>query len=184
MGKRGTKRLLAQTLLRLSKTTPIDKITVRRIAAESGLSMQTYYNHFKNRAELVLYIHQSEGERLMEKLESGQYSFEELVLANIRFYAEHREFMYNALTNTHGQDSYAVASAKNAHRVFAEYIARKQGWSELSPETDAQLRLYIYGSTLLYADWAFCSKNQTEEEFARTLIDAIPEKLKPLLLGD
>ena len=180
MSTRGTKRRLAATLLRLAETAPIDKITVRRIAAESGLSMQTYYNHFKNRDELVLYIHQSEGNRLMEKLESGEFSFKELVQANIRFYLAHKDFMYNALTNTRG--AYAITSAQNAYQVFAAYIAKRHGLYALPPDLDTELRLYIYGATHLYADWAFGESKLSEEAFADCLIDAIPERLKPLLL--
>ena len=55
--KRTSKQIFAETLLELSKRMPVDKITVKQIVDESGLSLQTFYNHFLDKADLILWIH-------------------------------------------------------------------------------------------------------------------------------
>lgn len=72
MKKRTSEEIFAETLLELSREMPLDKITVKRIVEESGLSLQTFYNHFKDKYELVLWIHKSEGDRTMAQVSAGR----------------------------------------------------------------------------------------------------------------
>lgn len=182
MKKRTAKEILAETLLELAKEQPIDKITVKKIVEESGLSLQTFYNHFTDKSALVLWIHKSFGDRLIEKFINGEKTFHELNLDNLKFYYDHRQFMQNALTNTHGQESYAKQSADNAYRVLSNYINIRQGWTELPEECRILLKLYIYGTIQAYADWAMREKDISIETFASYMENALPEKLKVLLL--
>lgn len=56
MKKRTSKQIFAETFLELSRELPIDKITVKKIVEESGLSLKTFYNHFSDKYSLMLYI--------------------------------------------------------------------------------------------------------------------------------
>ena len=51
MKKRTSKEIFSEALLELSRTTPVDKITVKQIVEASGLSLQTFYNHFKDKSK-------------------------------------------------------------------------------------------------------------------------------------
>ena len=48
-----SKDLLVQSLYELMREQPYEQITVRAIAANCGLSQRTFYNHFKDKHELV-----------------------------------------------------------------------------------------------------------------------------------
>ena len=54
-----SKDLLVQSLYELMREQPYEQITVRAIAANCGLSQRTFYNHFKDKHELVewSYLH-------------------------------------------------------------------------------------------------------------------------------
>lgn len=54
-----SKDLLVQSLYDLIREQPYEQITVRAIAAHCGLSQRTFYNHFKDKHELVewSYLH-------------------------------------------------------------------------------------------------------------------------------
>lgn len=184
MKKRSSKEYLAEALLELSRHTSVDKITVKQIVETSGLSLQTFYNHFKDKYELILWIHKSEGDRLIAQLGRDGYSFDDLSRDNLRFYMDHKEFMYNALTNTFGTVSYAELSADNAYRVWKEYILRHRGIDALPEEVDFDLKLYCYASVRMTAEWAFQMDGISMEDFLSYMRRAIPEKLQPFLLDD
>ena len=74
MKKRTSKDIFADTLLALAKQEPLERITVKQIVEESGLSLQTFYNHFHNKNELIIWIHRRVGERTLAKIEKGSYS--------------------------------------------------------------------------------------------------------------
>ena len=181
--KRTSKEIFAQTLLELSRHATVDRITVKQIVDESGLSLQTFYNHFRDKSELILWIHKSEGDRLIEKLrQGGGYTFRDMTMDNINFYIHHRDFFLNALTNTYGTDSYEKMCIRNAYAVFSEYICEKAGLKELPDELQICLLMYCTAVTIIYAEWAYRLHHIGADAFADYVIGAMPEKLKPYLL--
>lgn len=118
MKKRSSKEIFEETIIELSNNIPMNKITVKMIVEKSGLSLQTFYNYYKDKSELVLSIHKNEGNKIMEKLDKELISFREVIIENAKFYLKYKNFMLNAIKNTSGQDSYALMSADNAYNIF------------------------------------------------------------------
>ncbi len=183
MKKLSSKQIFAETLQELAVNTPIDKITVKQIVDESGLSLQTFYNHFQDKADLVLWVHKSEGDRLISRLEEDEYSFHDLIRDNVRFFADHKDFLLNAYANSHGFESYELRATENAYRVLSDYLLKKKGLDVLPEEIQIQLRMYITGSNRGYLDWQTRYPEIPEETFVRYLEDACPEKLRSFILG-
>ena len=181
MKKRGAKEIFAEVLLELSKHMGVDKITVRRIVEESGLSQQTFYNHFADKYDLILWIHRSEGDRLIEKLGKDGYGYRELVRDNLTYYIAHKDFMRNVMENTYGNESYALQSAENAYRVWKDYICKRHGIPRLPQEVDFDLRLFCHANVRMTAEWAFTMPEIPAETFADYIFNAIPPKLCPYL---
>ncbi len=55
-----TKLLLAQTLKKLMKKTPLDKISVQDLVDACELNRKTFYYHFKDKQELICWIFDTE----------------------------------------------------------------------------------------------------------------------------
>lgn len=182
MKKRSSKQIFAETLLEISRHKTVDKITVQQIVEESGLSLQTFYNHFRDKADLILWIHKSKFDELLEKLGKDGYTFRDLTIDNIRFYVEHKDFMWNALNNTHGQDSYLLQSADNFYKVIRDYILRHHKLKALPEELDFYLKVYCFAGPYMYAEWVFNMKKTAPEIFAKYVEEAMPEPLKKYLL--
>lgn len=184
MKKRSAKEIFAQTLLELSRRAPLDKITVKQIVAESGLSLQTFYNHFSDKYELIVWIHQSESDRLVSRLGHEGYGFYDLLRDYARFYAEQREFFLNALANTHGPDSYGLRSGENSYRVLGDYICARCGLARLPEDVDIYLKMYVCATSMVLADWTANASALSPETLALYLAQGMPEGLKPYLLED
>ena len=52
------KQLLAQSMLKLCKTIPLTSITIKHLLTDTGMSRQTFYNHFKDKQDLIQYIYE------------------------------------------------------------------------------------------------------------------------------
>lgn len=90
--------------------------------------------------------------------------------------------MWNALTNTHGQDSYVKASADNLYKVLRRYILERHGLKDLPEAIDFCLKIYSFASPHMYAEWAFNMRDTPPEVFAQYVEDVMPEALKEYLL--
>lgn len=60
-----TKELLAITLQELMKKNNLDKITIKNLTQACGINRQTFYYHFKDIYELVYWMLDVEGEKLL-----------------------------------------------------------------------------------------------------------------------
>ena len=184
MKKMTSKQIFAETIQELAEEIPIDRITVKQIVEESGLSLQTFYNHFHDKADLVVWVHLSETEKFFQKMEAGDYSFRDLLADNVRFYAEHRDYLMNAHMNTHGFESYEKRSFEYGYNKLAAYIQKKFGLEQLPDELGFLLRLYLYGSNRGYVEWQTRYNNVSEADFVSYLVDACPQKLVPYLFPE
>ena len=178
MKKLTTSQLLANSLLELSANKDVDKITIKEIVENCGLSSQTFYNHFADKYALMLWIHKSVGDELIEKLENGEITPRELSIHNLEFYSNHTSFILNALHNTHGADSYRIKSAEDAIDVIEEFIKRKFGKSKLSMTEKQHLRLYVYGVSAICENWAETGAAISLEDMSDIIMDAMPDSLK------
>ncbi len=172
------RKLLADALLELSEEKPLDKITIKEIVARCGLSSQTFYNNFSDKYELILWIHKSFGDVLIEQIYNEEITYRELSLKNLKFYSEHCSFMLNALNNTHGRDSYRVQASEIAINSTVEYIKHKFDLDKLSDEEIMHIRMYIYGTTEACFEWAKQGLPLSIEKMSDYILNAMPVTLK------
>ncbi|WP_297281998.1 TetR/AcrR family transcriptional regulator [uncultured Anaerococcus sp.] len=176
--KKTSEEIFVETLLELSEHMSVDKITVKMIVEKSGLSLQTFYNHYIDKADLIISVHKVKSDELLKKFESGKITYHEALMENIKFYYDHKNFFLNAIKNTSGQDSYTKMSIEESYRMSYDYILRKNHISNLNNEIDFYLRMYISGGVLMYAYWAEKMPETSVKELAHYLENAIPNKLK------
>ncbi|MBQ3842671.1 MAG: TetR family transcriptional regulator, partial [Ruminiclostridium sp.] len=57
MIRRTTKDILAESFQELAQKKRIDKITITGITNNCGMSQPTFYNHFKDKYDLIVWIY-------------------------------------------------------------------------------------------------------------------------------
>lgn len=182
MKRQKSKEVFGDALMALAKTAPVERITVKQIVEKSGLSLQTFYNHFRDKEDLVRWVHQWGSERMLARLEGKNYSFHDMTMDNIRFYAQNANYL-RADPGDSIVNHYAELSAQNTYNLLAGFICRRHGFRELPEELDFYLRMYVYACLHIFAQWSFQSWDMPEERLAAYLEEGMPEKLKPYLLG-
>ena len=181
MRKRRSKEIFAEALLTLSRTEPADRITVKQIVETSGLSLQTFYNHFRDKEDLVLWIHRRGGERILARLEGKRFTFRDLTLESIRFFAQNANYLRVSLGG--GMvNPYAEISTESAYDFLSAYICRKHQFQELPEELAFYLRMFVYACLHIFREYTQEGWGLPEERLADYLEQGMPEKLKPWLL--
>jgi AcrR family transcriptional regulator len=91
------KRHFSRSLSELTKKKSIDEITVTEILENSELSKSTFYNHFKDKYDLVVWKHLSEcGAQVNELLEAG-CTYRECMRPALCYMYENQQFYVNTM---------------------------------------------------------------------------------------
>ncbi|MCR5762702.1 MAG: TetR/AcrR family transcriptional regulator [Treponema sp.] len=181
--KQTAKDLLVASILELSDSKNLDKITVKDICDNCSLSTQTFYNNFSDKYELILYVYKSVYENLFAKLDVDGYAWKDLLLEILRFYAKHAHFMVNAHQNTHGYDSFSKICAREGVYQMKNYICKKRKISSLPDDITVYLKMYAFLIVETMADWISNHSQVPPENMMEYFFKGIPEPLEPYLLS-
>ena len=90
-----TKEILAQSFLELSEKKRIDKITITEITDNCDLSQPTFYNHFRDKYDLIIWIYVGDARKFTDKIGVDGYRWRDSLADAAAYYAEKRNFVIN-----------------------------------------------------------------------------------------
>ena len=91
-----TKVLLAESLKDLAQRKPVDKITVRELTKNCGLTAPTFYNNFRDKYELAAWIYNQKFDAAFENFCTSR-DFELFIYRCVEILFEDETFYRNAL---------------------------------------------------------------------------------------
>ena len=181
IARQSTKELLAESLKELSQVKAVDKITIKELTQNCGLTPPTFYNHFRDKYELMAWIYNQEVEAAMKNF-GGTYSFEDVICKFMKIVLEDENFYRNVLKNAVGQNSFRYATNDYAINLLADWIKARHKLKDLEPTICFCLRFYMRGISETVNDWCLGKWDCSTREMAKFFITAMPTPLKPLLL--
>ena len=128
-----TKELLAKSLKELAKTKPIDKITIKEITDNCGLSKRTFYHNFQDKAELVLFEYSFNLSKVFNA-ENKDLSWLELMHKAIMTIVNNYDYYRNAFHVFDSSSSPINAMKSTASSTFEDFIKLKTEIKELTEE--------------------------------------------------
>ena len=134
-----TKALLAESLKELSKFKPVDKITIKELTKNCGLTSPTFYNHFRDKYELMAWIYNRRVEASLGNFGRGDL-FEDVIRKWIKIILKNESFYLNLLKNAVGQNSFRYATNDHAINLLEDWIKTRHN---LSDEQSLCLRFYM-----------------------------------------
>ena len=176
-----TKEWIAKSFLELSETKSVDKITVKDIVENCGLTKSTFYNHFNDKYDLLMWIYIEPVRNIISRINTVGYNFREAVAANLRYIASNRTYLVNALKNTPGQNSFIRYAFEINFTLLRDFIKSYNKADILPLRIETLIKLYVYGTVELECDWLINNMPIPIEEFADILEAGMPEELKPYL---
>ena len=179
--KTTTKEIIARSLVRLATKKSIDKITIQEIAADSGLTKTTFYNHFRDKYDLIAWSYAEPMRKIKDRIGREDYTLHDAIMDTLRYLGENRKFILNALKNSSGQNYFLHHVARVHSALLCEVVTAESGVAGTSPKMEALIKLYIYGVAQMICEWMLDGMPIPAEEFAALLEEGMPEGLKPYL---
>lgn len=176
MLKLNTEELFANALVELCKEKPLEKITVQNITDFCGAGRQTFYNHFRDKEDLIEYIYLADRKKGAELLKK-EYSIREHMKTMLDICNKKRLFYVYAY-EIQGQNSLSEAVFKAAVDYFTKIAAEKGGREVLDEKMKMAIRFNCHGELCTVKDWIKRDIRCSSEELADILVDNIPERLK------
>ena len=169
------KRIIAQSLLELTQELPIERITVSQIVERAEEGRQTFYNHFKNKNELIYWIfcRTLSGERdLMEKAGLSAYL--------IKLYQEAKKYDHflQEACRQEGPGSLTQAICEQTYRYYRNYIIKLYGEDVIDEELEYALRYNAFGASYQYVRWAETGMKGPAREQALLALKCMPAAMK------
>lgn len=158
------KGMLADAMLKLCETKSLKCISVSNLMKMTGVSRQTFYNHFRDKQDLIQWIYDNRilGDFLNIKPENDYYK---ISVDYYRHIAEHHKFLKQAC-------SMSVQNSLVDHMV--EYALNyDQKWCQLHYEGEMPeniklaIKYHAMGTIYMAIDWIMNDMPQKPEEIAR-----------------
>ena len=176
-----TKELLAESLKDLAQFKSVNKITIKELTKNCGLTPPTFYNHFRDKYDLMAWIYNQKLEESLENFGRGD-TFEDVICKWMEIVLEDEKFYLNLLKNAVGQNSFRYTANDYAIKILSEWIKIRHGFEDLPPTISFCLRFYMRAISEFVNDWALEKWDCSPREMAKFFVEAMPAPLKPLLL--
>lgn len=165
------KRLLANALLTLSEEKPLSKITVGEIVEQAGTGRQTFYNHFRDKYDLVYWIFLCTlaGEKKLVNTK-GYFAY----LVNLHQEAQKISRFLRQACKLPGQNSLSDAIYRQNYDYYKKLIISQAGPEVLDNDLEFALHFNAAGASHVYIQWILDGTPGSAEEQARRLICCMP----------
>lgn len=167
----------AKAIRRLMQTKAIEKITVKEITEESGLSRQTYYRNFFDKYDLINWYFDKILLKSFDQMGSGKTIYSGLVL-KFQYICEEKVFFTVAFKND-DQNNLKEHDFNMILEFYKNLIREKSGgksYEEIYP----LLEMYCQSSVYMTVKWVLNGTKLSPEELAIVMIDAMPPRLSKL----
>ncbi len=183
MKKRTTKQIFAETFLEMAKTTPIDKIRVTDLVKQSGCSVQSFYNNFDDKYDLLVWLHGRKIEELVNRIGSDGFTFGDYLGGVFDTFPEYIGLIKNAVKNTAGIYSYYKLITIFVCDVWTKNICRRFELETLPEDIDFLLKMYIFGTTNIHIINVLDNEQLDRNKYISLLMESVPDKLRPYILA-
>lgn len=165
---------LADSIKECMKTIPVDRITVKNIVEGCGTTRQTFYRHFLDKYDLINWYFDKLVLASFAQMGQGATVYEGLV-KKFHFIRQERVFFAEAFRS----DDRNSLKEHDFDLILQFYLDKMMEKTGRLPNEEIRflLEMYCRGSVYMTVKWVLTGMKSTPEEIAKSLVDAMPEKL-------
>lgn len=176
--KKSAKEYLAESAIDLLSHGDVESISVSDIARNCGVSTRTFYNHFRDKHDLFLYIYTRELERFYQA-NQDHLTFRPFMFRTGQILWDYKDFFQNFQKYT-GQNNFRD-SVYQPLMDYYERIVRECFHDTVTKDTKDALSFWVNGM-IGYVSRAYgMPVLESYEEACKKFAKYIPEQLKKYL---
>ena len=165
---------LADAMKSCMKKAPVEKITVKEITEECGVTRQTFYRNFQDKYDLINWYFDKILIESFAHMGEGKTVYEALV--NKFHYIQEEKLFFKAAFKNDDQNCLRDHDFQLITAFYTDQIESRTG-KKISPHLQFQLEMYCQGSIFMTVQWVLGYRKCTPEELARSLAGAMPAEL-------
>ena len=182
MKRKTTKDFLAESFVELVEKRPVTKITITDITDNCEYSQPTFYNHFKDKYDLIAWIARKNAQEIITENDDPEAEPKKIITGIIASFIasmkEHQKVMFNIVSHILSDENFYRQIANVYVDVIWEKMKEKAPGNQLPEDVYRVLQTYFYGISIQVDHWLIDGMPYPEEELKSTIQDTIPEKLK------
>lgn len=182
MKRKTAREILADSFREVAESKDADKITVRDITENCGYSTATFYRHFRDKYDLIVWSYTRTVTSAMEQIGKEGYTWEHVLQEGAKNFERHRDVLANLLLHTSGHDAFVQHMTEINYRALKAHVLKSTGREELDVTEDMYVRMYCTGTVCLTCEWILGRYQVFPEKLAEVYQACLPEPLRPLLL--
>ena len=167
--RKSTKDMFILSLIELSKTTPLDKLSVKDICSNCNLSRSSFYHHFYDKDDLIAEVYHREISQVIGMEDVGVYT---LIMNTLKVLEDNKSFYINAIKHTAGPNSFVNSACQKALVNARDQITNT--CDILSPEIEIALEIYFFGISHVMNQWLLDGMPIRAAELAAHITNAAP----------
>lgn len=169
-----TKDALADALIELAQSRPLNAITVRDIVAHCEASRQTFYNHFMDKQDVIQYIFLRNFGDFQEELED----YPAYIKKNQELFRRHESFFLQAYTTT----DFMTWLEEFLIEEMTTSVRRRFGEEALDDNVSYLIRNYVDGTFRSFYKRLTIRKNEPIPEAISADMRYMPQELRRFFL--
>lgn len=174
---------MGESYRRLLSEKPASKITVADIAEGCGMTAPTFYNHFKDKHALIVWIYINDSSSFMSNFNRDDYNWKGTLQDALEYYSANRRFVIDALAHVSGRTEFMSIMEEVNIGLLMNEIEKKLGHEKCVPEDIAEfVKLYCLGTVRYTYDWLMEGCPLPPEKVAELFEEGLPYRLRPYLL--
>lgn len=148
-----TKYALEQSLKKLLRERPLDKITIKDLVEDCGVNRQTFYYHFQDIYDLIAWSLNTEIDELLKSSDAKNSDLKKQLLRVFRYFEDNRQIILNGFDSVnHMQYENIVEEYARTH--LKEKLALVPQSAFVSEEErEAIIDIYANGFSGLFLKW-------------------------------
>ncbi len=174
-----TKKAIMDSFVKLCASNRIHQITVESIVHDCGISKQTFYNHFKDKFDLMNYVYKVEMDYANSHFIKKDGDIEKAIEYMLERCLEYEKY-YATIAKYEKQNSFAQFFFQNTKEIYTSYVTEKHG-TVLAEAIKYEIEFTSAGAMQLFLGWIKSGMNEDPSKMASEMFNCIPLTLKKLI---
>lgn len=171
------KRALAMQFAAMCETVPLKDISIKDFIEFAGISKQTFYNHFKDKFDLMNYVFEIAAQSIIcdmspsiQGMRYGASKMAHVCLNNRKFYTQ--------VANYETQNSFAKYFTQSVEAVYRQKLIEIQYMKPTDVQKSQVVHNFCVGICTFYVDWIRNGMKESPHYVAETIIASMPSDIK------
>ena len=176
------KRALAESFVEMCGVISLEKITVKEFIEYAGISKQTFYNYFRDKADLMNYALQIAIDDTFADYNQENFSLYGFTRSIFEKCLNRKQYYMQAV-KFRTQNDFLSFFLEKAESFYEELTINRAGKEFLTKKMKYYIRFNNYGAGHIFVDWIESGMKESPDYMASLIVSAMPDELSSLILA-